>query len=155
MEREIEALLRRARAVLARHEGVRPEGRARGVLEAAELLALSRSVFYELGVASSEEGPIGRAALRLEGPAASPRILRVGIFVSKKRLVLATRWHPVEKRPLLVRGEPLAEAWSAQLLEHGLEARIKEGVETFEKELARGEGHLDSSGDLLGLNSEP
>src|SRR5581483_5574338 len=121
MEREIEHLLRRARAVLLRHEGTPKDGRSRANIEAAELLAISRPVFYELGVASTEDGPIGRAALRLAGPAASPRVFRLGVFGSKGKLVVATRWHPVEKRPLLVRGEPAAAAWSAKLLEKPLE----------------------------------
>src|SRR5581483_8603039 len=133
MEREIEHLLRRARAVLLRHEGTPKDGRSRANIEAAELLAISRPVFYELGVSSTEDGPIGRATLRLEGPGASPRTFRLGVFGSKGKLVLATRWHPVEKRPLLKKGEPRAAGWSEEALEDG-------------------EGHLDPSGDLLGLS---
>jgi hypothetical protein len=152
MEREITTLLKRARTVLARHEGPLPGGRIMGALEPAEILALSRPVFYELGVAATEDGPIGRVTLKLAGPDTSSRVFRIGIFVSKGALHVATRWSPREARPLVLRGAATAEGWSAAQLEHALEKRVQDGIASFEQDIARGKGHLESSGDLLGLN---
>ncbi|HZU97440.1 MAG TPA: hypothetical protein VFF73_12140 [Planctomycetota bacterium] len=151
MEKELDLLLKRARAVLARHEGTRPGARARGVIGGASLVALAEPVFYELGVASSDKGPVATLSLRLEHPGATLRTFRIALWASSDRIVLATRWSPLEKRPLVARGEGRADAWSSSALEGVLEERLGVGEAAFERELATGGGHLESSGDLLGL----
>ncbi len=151
MERELDLFLKRVRAVLARHEGTRPGARARGVIGGAAIVALAEPVFYELGVASSDKGPVVSLSLRLEAPGATARTFRVGLWGASDRILLATRWSPLEKRPLIVRGDGRAESWSSAALEGVLEDRLATGEAAFERDLATGGGHLESSGDLLGL----
>ncbi len=151
MEQEIQALLVRARAVLKRHEGPRPNGLATGKFEGAELLGIARTVFYELGIASTEDGPIARASLRFEAEKASPRALRVAIYGEGGKLALAMRWLPHEARPRVVLGEAQAAGWTREAFEGEIEKVLQDGLVRFEQDIAEGRGLLESSGDQLGL----
>jgi hypothetical protein len=151
MEQEIQALLRRALVVLRGYEGPRQNGAVVGKFEGAEVLGLSRTVFYELGIASTENGPIARASLRFEGPNASPRAFRVAVYGDGGRLALAVRWLPQEARPHVVRGEAKAADWNKTDFEGEIEQQLRDGVERFEQDIAEGRGLHESSGDQLGL----
>jgi len=153
VEAEITRLLARARGVLADFDGVRPGSKLTGTLEPSEVLELARPVFYELGIAASVEGPIGRMALRFQAPGSSPRAFRLAIFSEASKLVLTTRWVPYDDRPLVVRGPTTAQRWDEKVFEKAIAEHVTTGLRAFEEDLASGNGHLDSSGDLLGLDS--
>jgi hypothetical protein len=152
VEAEITKLLVRARAVLAGFDGPRTDSRLTGTLRPSELLAIARPVFYELGVASAAEGPVGRITLRFEAPSSSPRAFKLALYADAGKLVLTTRWIPYDERPLAMRGPPSAEGWDEDGFEAPILAHVNEGLAAFEDDLAQGRGHLDSSGDLLGLS---
>jgi hypothetical protein len=149
---QLDALLVRVSAVLERARATPP---ARGRAGPAKVVSGADAIFYRLGVVDqADHDRVAFATLTLEAVGARSRELLIGLWGSKGKIVLATRWVPGEDRPLIRRGEPRADAWTRDTLESALDARVAEGRERFEKDVREGRGHFDSSGDLLSLPRE-